>query len=68
MFLGLRMTEGVSCGRFADAFGMVLDDVYGPVVEKLIQDGLMTRREGRLALTEWGLDVSNYVMSQFLLD
>lgn len=68
MFLGLRMTEGISCGRFADCFGLTLDEVYGPVVEKMIRDGLLNRRDGRLALTDWGLDVSNYVMSEFLLD
>lgn len=80
MFLGLRMIEGVSCGEFWRLFGCPMEEVYGSVIEKNIRDGLLellhcsgenceeeisARR--RLALTERGLDLSNYVMAQFLL-
>ncbi|MDO5417572.1 MAG: radical SAM family heme chaperone HemW [Lachnospiraceae bacterium] len=68
MFLGLRMTEGVSAARFIQRFGINLSGVYGDVLEKLIQNKLLVRRDMHYALTDWGLDVSNYVMSEFLLD
>ncbi|MCM1192798.1 MAG: radical SAM family heme chaperone HemW [Butyrivibrio sp.] len=70
MFLGLRMTEGVSGEEFACCFGKSLESVYGPVIEKNKGDGLLEWKTGtprRLALTERGLDLANYVMAQFLL-
>jgi len=73
MFLGLRMTEGVSIPEFRDIFGKRIDEVYGSVIEKNIRDGLLEYRNRvpsgeytQLALTKRGLDVSNRVMAQFL--
>ena len=45
-----------------------MEQVYGPVMEQMVQNGLLVIKDGRAALTEWGIDVSNYVMSSFLLD
>lgn len=70
MFLGLRMTEGISAEEFARCFGKSLEEVYEAVIEKNRGDGLLEWRSGtpgRLALTEKGLDLANYVMAQFLL-
>lgn len=80
MFLGLRMTEGVDAAEFRKLFGCGPEEVFGPVIRKNIRDGLLRRQpdgaglrergsiySGRLALTERGLDLSNYVMAQFLL-
>lgn len=71
LFLGLRMTEGVSAEEFADCFGEEMDFVYGEVIRRNTADGLLEWREcgngQRLALTERGLDLANYVMAQFLL-
>nr|WP_289768062.1 radical SAM family heme chaperone HemW [uncultured Acetatifactor sp.] len=78
MFLGLRMTEGVDEGLFRRLFGCGMEEVYGEVIGKNIRDGLLRmdcdfagKEERaalrRLSLTEKGLDVSNYVMAQFLL-
>lgn len=70
MFLGLRMMRGVSEKRFETLFGKTMSQVYGKEVEKLISQGLLKRSEedrDRLALTDRGIDVSNYVFEQFLL-
>ena len=76
MFLGLRLTEGVDPAEFARCFGRSPEEIYGDVIERNIRDGLLCRdrcrgsdgeEKERLALTELGLDVSNYVMQQFLL-
>lgn len=69
MFLGLRLTEGVDVRAFAEAFGRPPEDIYGEIITKNQKAGLLEyRRDGkRLALTERGLDLSNYVMAQFLL-
>ena len=67
MFLGLRMIRGISEIDFVATFGVKLDSVYGPVIERLVENGLLRREGVWLALTEWGMDVSNYVLSEFLL-
>lgn len=67
LFLGLRLTEGVSKSRFAECFGVSMEEVYGEVLQKNAADGLLENGE-RVFLTERGRDVSNYVMAQFLLD
>lgn len=67
MFLGLRMTKGISEIDFISAFGVKLESVYGKVISQLIANGLLKREGTRLALTEWGMDVSNFVLSEFLL-
>lgn len=72
MFLGLRMTEGVSPEDFRTQFGQSMETVYKAVIEKNIGDGLLQYRESAeagcrcLSLTAAGTDVSNYVMAQFL--
>ena len=68
MFLGLRMTDGISTECFRQTFGLTVELVYGPVLEQQIADRLLRKEDGRIFLTERGLDVSNYVMAQFLLD
>ena len=48
-------------------FGIKLETVFGPVIDHLISNGLMEKNGVRLSLTEWGMDVSNYVLGEFLL-
>lgn len=68
MFLGLRMMEGISIRRFAQRFGMTVESVYGNALRRLQQQGLLRREMGRIALTEAGIAVSNYVFGEFLLE
>ena len=63
------MMEGVSEKTFREAFGRELMEVYGSVIRKNVQDGLLETTEGSpvfYRLTHRGIDLSNYVMSQFL--
>ena len=68
MFLGLRMTEGISKQDFYDQFGMPIDEMYGKVITSFIAEGLLKCRGNRIFLTERGLDLGNTVMAEFLLD
>lgn len=68
MFLGLRMTEGILKGQFYTKFGVMIEKVYGTILKKLIRDGLMEETPSRLFLTDLGMDLSNYVLAQFLLE
>lgn len=67
MFLGLRMTEGVSCQKFRDCFGHSMEEVYGKVLEKHRAAGLLEYDGQTVRLTDRGIDVSNYVLADFLL-
>ena len=68
-FLGLRMSAGVSVRKFEKEFGESLDTVYGAQIEKLIKEGLLVREDAkdRICLTDFGMDVSNYVFEKFIL-
>lgn len=68
MFLGLRMTKGIQREEFKKEFHLSVEAVYGAVLNQLGQEGLLHKEGGRIYLTERGLDVSNYVMAQFLLE
>lgn len=66
MFLGLRMTAGVSILEFEKRFGCRLYDRYVEQISKLEQQKLVARDGDYLKLTDVGIDVSNYVLSEFL--
>lgn len=76
MFLGLRMMRGVSEEKFFKVFKRSIKQIYGAQVERMIGQGLLywkmpktecAQRQGSwLALTDKGIDVSNYVFEQFL--
>ncbi|MGI6068818.1 MAG: radical SAM family heme chaperone HemW [Blautia sp.] len=68
MFLGLRMTDGIGREAFARAFGVELEEIYGPVLDKYRTLGLLAEEEGRIFLTPQGINVSNVIFADFLLD
>ncbi len=68
MFLGLRMSEGISISDFYDRFRMSFDAVYGDTARKLYEEGLLCMGQGRVWLTDYGIDVSNQVLAEFLLN
>lgn len=67
MFLGLRMKEGVNKQKFRERYHREIQEVYGEVLEKLKEEGLLCEEEERICLTKRGNDLSNYVLAQFLL-
>ena len=67
MFLGLRLLRGVSEKAFYQKFDEKIMAVYGEAICKNETYGLLLRRNGRLRLTERGLDLANMVMADFIL-
>ena len=68
MFLGLRMMKGVSVSEFQILYGHTIEEVYGSVLNKWQNTGYLIRQNGYIRLTEKGIDVSNVIMADFLLD
>ena len=67
MFLGLRLMEGIEKKAFKSKFGVPIEDIYGKTLDKLRQEKLIIT-DGHIRLTPRGIDISNYVMSEFLLN
>ena len=79
MFLGLRMTDGVSEKEFEKRFGVKVEDVFGSVIHRHLDQKVICRTpenpnespndgtDVRISLTEYGLDVANYVMADYIL-
>ena len=65
-FLALRMRDGIAYDDFARRFGVSVESVFGKVVDKLVKQGLLERKEGGCRLTSLGLAYGNYVFSQFI--
>lgn len=72
MFLGLRKTEGICVSQFKELFGTDIRTVYGEVIKKncglkLLECYNKELNKEFLRLTKKGIDVSNVVLSEFLL-
>lgn len=66
MFLGLRMSKGVSEDEFEHKFSTTIRKEYGSVIERFINEGLIEEWERNFRLTKKGIDYGNYVFAGFL--
>ena len=67
MFLGLRRCEGVELDAFYQRFGERIERIYKDTLADLEKKKLIEQVGERIRLTEYGIDVSNMVLSEFLL-
>ena len=69
MFVGLRKCIGVSKTEFKNRFNYSIDEIYGDVIDKFIKNNLLSENDNsdRIYLTDKGIDLSNYILSEFLL-
>lgn len=67
MFMGLRMTEGISKERFFEKFGKTVYDIYKNEIEYLKDMKLIKETESNIMLTDRGIDVSNTVFEKFII-
>ncbi len=74
MFLGLRESRGICANDFKTQFGVSIHEIFGRVLQKHIDQKLMVSysvdggSQIWYALTDYGVDVSNYVFSEYLLE
>lgn len=67
MFLGLRMTCGVTFENFRSRFGRDMYELYGEVLERLTDEELLMTDDTGVRLSDRGVDISNQVLAEFLL-
>lgn len=66
VFLGMRMTSGISASDFKQTFGTDIHEVFGEQIAKHVKNKTMIEEGDRLYLSERGLEVSNFVFSDFV--
>lgn len=67
MFLGLRKIKGISKKEFKDEFSVEIEEIYGDVLKKSFSEKLLKEKEDYIYLTNYGIDISNIILSRFLL-
>jgi oxygen-independent coproporphyrinogen-3 oxidase len=66
IFLGLRLSEGVSWTRFRERFGQDAREIYRETIELLSSWKMLEVDQERMRLTEQGMLLSNQVLWRFL--
>lgn len=66
IMLGLRMREGINLLQFKESFHIDLPTQAASEIERLSIQGLLAIKDGKLALTDQGVLISNYVIASIL--
>lgn len=67
MFMGLRKNLGISKSKFMQRFNKDIHSVYGTIINKYILTKFMVEQDDNIFLTYEGIQLSNVIMSEFLL-
>lgn len=67
LFMGLRKIEGISLKKFEEKFKKNIYLIYADIIDKNRKRDLLEIVEGSLRLTKKGIELSNEVMSDFIL-
>ncbi len=68
MFLGLRKKSGVSIARFEEKFGHSFEEIYGKIVQELVQEGLLQKEGDCIRMTKKGLFLGDTVAERFIIE
>ena len=66
MFLGLRLTKGISIKEFEKRFQTSIYKAYNKEIKRLLDNNLIAIDGDILGLTDYGIDVSNAVLCEFI--
>jgi oxygen-independent coproporphyrinogen-3 oxidase len=66
MLLGLRLLRGVSGDEYLKKFGTTIEESFGTVLEKHLNDGLLERNKDQIRLSSKGVDFANIVFRDFV--
>ena len=66
MFLGLRLTDGVSVNEFEKNFDVELNKIYGDWLARMLKENFLEQKGDYLRATLKGLDFLNYVCEGFI--
>ena len=66
LIFGLRLVEGVDVASFGARFGVDLSRRFGPEIDELIGEGMLSLSDGRLKIPPGKLLVSNRILNKFV--
>ena len=66
VFLGLRLSEGISEKEFEKRFSLNIDEVFGKPLKKYTEMGFLERNGGKIRFSDKGFFVSNTILSDFV--
>ena len=64
--LGLRRLKGIPIEEFENRFQISFKKVYGNVIDPLLDEGLITLNQNRMALSRRGIFLADSVILKFL--
>jgi oxygen-independent coproporphyrinogen III oxidase len=66
VFLNLRLREGFAIADFSARFGSSFDEAFGARTARLFEGELLENREGRIRLTDRGLELADSIFAEFV--
>jgi oxygen-independent coproporphyrinogen III oxidase len=66
VFLNLRLREGLAEANFLARFDRSFDEAFGDRARTLVDGGLLIRDQGRVFLSERGLELADSVFAEFV--
>ncbi|UZW12652.1 radical SAM family heme chaperone HemW [Clostridium pasteurianum] len=66
IFLGLRKIKGISIEEFKNRFRKDIFSIYSDVIEKYQSLHMLIVEEDRMYLSPRGMEISNYILSDFI--
>ncbi len=66
IMLGLRRLKGIPIEKFENRFQISFQKVYGKVIDPLLEEGLITLNQNRMALSREGIFLADSVILNFL--
>lgn len=66
IMLGLRTAEGVDCRAFFEKFKISIQDIYGPIMAKYIDRGMLSLNNDRLRINPFYFFVANAILVDFM--
>lgn len=68
VFLGLRRMEGIDLNKFKKEFSKDFFQIYNDIVTRQLSLGLIKYEKNKIYLTKKGIDLSNTVMAEYILN
>ncbi len=68
MFLGLRKIDGINKKQFQRKFSKDIYEIYGEIINRFKDLKMINDDGNKIYLTEKGIEVSNSIMCEFILE
>ncbi len=66
VMLGMRMSAGISEAEFSKRFNRPMPEQFSAALNKYAGQGFIRYKDGRWSFTDKGIDVSNYILCDFI--